>query len=123
MIGPYFKAMEEGTCSAVDFKESQEGLWQEFKEYATSEWDIAKIGFTAVPSQLIFREKAILFKYAVVALQEMKKDKIDKAPGSEASDEVMRVYAEPGLAVNEPEKGIPLGMAIAPNPKTVNITR
>lgn len=101
-LEPYFKVMNEGTWSEPqDFKRPQEELWQEFKEYAGSKWDITKVGFTAVPPQLVFKEKAILFKYALVLLQEMKKCKIDKAPGFEAGAEVMRVYADLGLAAND----------------------
>ena len=100
-LNPYFAAMAEGTWVTPVDSELHEELWQKFKKYAKSEWSIVKIGFTLVPPQLIFRKKAILFKYAVVVLYEMKKDKIDKAPGVEASDEVMRVYAELGLAVND----------------------
>lgn len=101
-LDPYFKAMHEGTWSEPQgFKPPQEELWQEFKEYARSKWNITKVGFTAVPPQLVFKEKAILFKYALILLQEMKKCKIDKAPGFEASAEVMRVYADLGIAAND----------------------
>lgn len=74
-------------------------LWDELQEYARNKWGIIKIGFTELPTELIFRNKMVLFRYALVFMQEMKKDKIDKAPGIQASDETIRVYAELGKAV------------------------
>jgi len=74
-------------------------LWLELQEYAKRKWDIIKIGFTELPSELIFRNIAVLFRYALVFMQEMKKDKIDKAPEIEAGEETMRIYAELGEAV------------------------
>lgn len=76
-----------------------ENLWLELQEYAKNKWDIIKIGFTELPIQLIFRNKMVLFRYALVFMQEMKKKKIDKAPGIEAGDEAIRIYAELGKAV------------------------
>ena len=76
-------------------------LWQELNEYASEKWDIIKIGFTELPTQLIFKEKYVLFRYALVFMQEMKKEKIDTAPLPTAGMEVMRVYATLGEAVND----------------------
>ena len=74
-------------------------LWSELKDYAENKWSIIKIGFTELPLELIFRNKAVLFRYALVFMQEMKKEKIDKAPEMEAGEETMRIYAELGVAV------------------------
>ena len=74
-------------------------LWIELLDYAKNKWDIIKIGFTELPIELIFRNKMVLFRYALVFMQEMKKDKIDKAPGIKAGDETLRIYAELGVAV------------------------
>ncbi|MFX1554427.1 MAG: 4Fe-4S binding protein, partial [Promethearchaeota archaeon] len=60
-----------------------------------------KIGFTELPTQLIFKEKYVLFRYALIFMQEMKKEKIDTAPLLTAGTEVMRVYATLGEAVND----------------------
>ncbi|MFX0148494.1 MAG: hypothetical protein ACFE8E_12210 [Candidatus Hodarchaeota archaeon] len=76
-------------------------LWHEINQYASEKWDIVKIGFTDLPTQLIFKDKFVLFKYALVFMQEMKKDKIDMAPLPTAGLEVMRVYATLGEAVND----------------------
>jgi ferredoxin len=75
-------------------------LWNELSEYSTKKWDV-RIGFTKLPPKLIFKEKAALFKHALICIQEMKKDKIDKAPDIYAGAEVMRVYGTLGLAVND----------------------
>ncbi len=74
-------------------------LWLELQEYAKNEWNILKIGFTELPTQLIFRNKVVLFRYALVFMQEMNKEKIDKAPGIKAGDETIKIYAELGEAV------------------------
>jgi len=74
-------------------------LWLELQDYAKKRWNIIKIGFTELPQELIFRNKMVLFRYAIVFMQEMKKEKMDKAPGIEAGDETIRVYAELGEAV------------------------
>jgi ferredoxin len=75
-------------------------LWKELSEYAWDKWKI-NIGFTEVPSQLIFKGKAILFKYAIVCIQEMDKEKIDLAPDIAAGEEVQRIYSSLGIAVND----------------------
>lgn len=75
-------------------------LWSDLQKYAEKKWDIVKIGFTELPKSLVFKNKMVLFRYVLVFMQEMKKDKIDKAPNIEAGDETMRVYAALGEAVN-----------------------
>jgi Pyruvate/2-oxoacid:ferredoxin oxidoreductase delta subunit len=74
-------------------------LWLELQDYARNKWDIVKIGFTHLPQELIFKDKMVLFQHALIFMQEMKKEKIDQAPGIEAGDETMRVYASLGEAV------------------------
>lgn len=49
----------------------------------------------------MFRLRPVLFEYAMVFIQEMIKDKIDKASFKEAGDEVMRIYADLGAFTNE----------------------
>lgn len=75
-------------------------IWNDLKTYAWEKWQI-KIGFTELPEQLVFKGKAVLFRYAIVCIQEMDKKEIDKAPGLPAGDEVLRIYKELGLAVND----------------------
>ena len=76
-------------------------LWDELNEFVKSKWDDVFIGFTELPSEMIFKGKYTLFKYAIVVAQEMKKDKIDKAPEYQAGKEVMRVYGSLGIVVND----------------------
>ncbi|MBD3193861.1 MAG: hypothetical protein GF317_02320 [Candidatus Lokiarchaeota archaeon] len=75
-------------------------LWKELSEYADKKWNV-KLGFTKLPEQLIFKGKGVLFRYALVCIQEMEKEKIDQAPKKIAGVEVMRVYATLGFAVND----------------------
>ena len=75
-------------------------LWTELEEYS-KKWNLGKIGFTKLPTQLIFKDKSVLFKYALVFIQEMEKNKINQAPDLVAGKEVMRVYKTLGLAVND----------------------
>ncbi len=75
-------------------------LWETLQTYAYEHYGV-RMGFTEVPEQLVFKDKTILFRYAIVCIQEMQKSEIDCAPKLKASAEVMRVYKELGIAVNE----------------------
>ena len=81
--------------------EPKPDLWDALQKFVRNKWDDVFIGFTEMPQEMIFKGKSTLFRYAVVVCQEMKKDKIDKAPNFEAGREVMRVYGSLGLVVNE----------------------
>ena len=94
-IKPYFTQLEPTKF------ETRPGLWDELNRFVSKNWNDVRIGFTELPQQMIFREKFTLFRYALVASQEMKKDKIDLAPDIQSGQEVMRVYASLGLVVNE----------------------
>ena len=105
-LEPYLKDLEKkgkyaDSSLLQEFLQSYPNidLWEELQEYAREKWGIMKIGFTELPTELIFRNKMVLFRHALVFMQEMKKHKIDKAPGIKASDETIRVYAELGKAV------------------------
>ena len=102
-LAPYLQEIESSTFrkELTHTPTSNMKLWQELIEYSSDKWDIIKIGFTELPTQLIFKEKYVLFRYALVFMQEMKKDKIDTAPLLTAGMEVMRVYATLGEAVND----------------------
>jgi Pyruvate/2-oxoacid:ferredoxin oxidoreductase delta subunit len=75
-------------------------LWKELEDYAWSRWKVI-FGFTELPIQLIFKGKGVLFKYSLVCIQEMKREKIELAPDLSAGSEVLRVYGSLGLAVND----------------------
>ncbi|MFW9845940.1 MAG: 4Fe-4S binding protein [Candidatus Thorarchaeota archaeon] len=81
--------------------EPQPELWDELNDFVMKKWDDVILGFTELPSQMIFKGKATLFKYAIVVGQEMKKKEIDKAPEYQAGKEVMRVYGSLGVVVND----------------------
>lgn len=74
-------------------------IWNDLIKYCKEKWNV-EVGFTELPAKMIFNNKAVLFKYAIVCIQEMVKDKIDKAPDIEAGEEVLRVYKTLGVAVN-----------------------
>lgn len=75
-------------------------IWQALSEYAWNNWRV-RFGFTEVLPEIVFKNKAVLFKYALVAIQEMDKEKIDTAPRLDAGEEVLAVYNTLGLAVND----------------------
>lgn len=75
-------------------------LWNALSGYAWDKWRV-RLGFTEVPQEIIFKNKAILFRYALVAIQEMAKDRIDTAPALDAGEEVLAVYNSLGVAVND----------------------
>ncbi|WDV47616.1 4Fe-4S dicluster domain-containing protein [Clostridiaceae bacterium M8S5] len=77
-----------------------ESVWQELQKYAWDKHNVL-IGFTEVPREYIFKRKALLFKYAIVCIQEMKEEAINKAPLIEASYEALRVYNSLGKATND----------------------
>lgn len=76
-------------------------LWDELQDYARDKWNLGNVGFTELPTQLIFKDKSVLFPYALVFIQEMAKDKIDQAPNFPAGKEVQRIYKTLGFAVND----------------------
>ena len=86
--------------SLVQF-EPKPNLWNEMNFFIKKNWNDVEIGFTELSPQMIFKGKYTLFRYALIASQEMKKDKIDQAPEFQAGKEVMRVYGSLGLVVNK----------------------
>lgn len=104
-IQPYLDELEtigfvQGTSDALISSYPNDSIWNELTQYAKEKWDI-HIGFTEVPEELVFEGKAVLFKYAIVCYQEMREDKLNKAPELEAGSEVMRVYKELGFGVDD----------------------
>lgn len=94
-IEPYFENL-----SPVQF-EPKPNLWNELNLFIQENWNDVDIGYTELPTQIIFKGKYTLFQYALIVSQEMKKDKIDQAPEFQAGKEVMRVYGSLGLIVNK----------------------
>jgi ferredoxin len=75
-------------------------IWDSLVAYARNQHNVT-IGFTELPRDLLFKGKGVLFRYALVCLQEMNKDKIDAAPALQAGEEVQRVYNALGHAAND----------------------
>lgn len=94
-IRPYY--VESGTAPIKFIS----GLWDDLNSYVNEKWDDVRIGFTELPQKMIFRGWFTLFPYALVVIQEMKKDRVELAPAPPAQQEVRRVYASLGLVVND----------------------
>jgi len=76
-----------------------EDLWEELINYAREKWGVQKIGFTQIPPDIILKGNHILYKYALVFIEEMRKDWMDDAPHALAGYETMRAYNHLGKAV------------------------
>ncbi len=59
------------------------------------------VGYAQIPEQLIFKNKAILSKNAIVLGFEMNKEKMDTAPSIKCLHEVLRTYADLGVVSNK----------------------
>ncbi|KPU62844.1 [Fe-S]-binding protein [Thermococcus sp. EP1] len=73
-------------------------FFKELELYA-KKLGISAIGYTEIPREYVFRNRALLFKNAIVLIMDMDKEKINKAPGITAGKEVWRTYAELSKAV------------------------
>ena len=89
------KRVDKDAYEQLDGKQ----LWKEMETYAREKWGIQKIGFTEVPRDIIFQGRHILFKYALVFIEEMRKPYIDDAPHLKAGFETMRAYNHLGKTV------------------------
>ena len=72
----------------------------EFLEYAKS-IGIDEIGFTKIPKNLIFKERAICYDNAIVLIKEMDKKAISKAPSRETLKTVFETYDSLGILTNK----------------------
>ncbi len=106
-VTPYLEELETSgkltqhtiTTNIQNFPNTK--LWDELVDYTKNTWNLGSVGFTELPRQLIFKNKAVIFRYALVFIQEMDKDKIDHAPNFPAGSEVQRIYKTLGFAVND----------------------
>ncbi|MDC7219073.1 MAG: 4Fe-4S double cluster binding domain-containing protein [Spirochaetales bacterium] len=104
-LEPYLSDLEKG--KAVERTEHplladypNKDLWDELNRYAWDRWRIL-LGFTELTDQFVFKGKSVLFSHALVCIQEMDKEKIDQAPDYPAGEEVLGVYRDLGVAVND----------------------
>jgi hypothetical protein len=64
-------------------------------------YGIGAIGYTALPLEAIFQEKAVLFKHVILLVMEMNADKIAQAPSQTTFRMVMKSYYDLGQAVEK----------------------
>ncbi|MHA2328346.1 MAG: 4Fe-4S dicluster domain-containing protein [Candidatus Hodarchaeales archaeon] len=75
-------------------------LLQEFEKYAES-LGISSVGYTKLPRNLIFQDKAVLHDNAIVLSMEMDKEKIELAPNPKTASMIMKTYNDLGKASNQ----------------------
>ncbi|MHA2363986.1 MAG: 4Fe-4S dicluster domain-containing protein [Candidatus Hodarchaeales archaeon] len=80
-----------------------ENLLQEFESFAKS-LGVSSIGYTKLPKNLIFKNKAVLHDNAIVLSMEMDKEKIEQAPSSKTAVMIMKTYDDLGKASNQLSK-------------------
>ena len=76
---------------------------EELKEFEKSAKSIGieVVGYTILPNDLIFKERALLFNHAIVLIMEMNREKILKAPSKETFKMVMETYDKLGTITNK----------------------
>lgn len=72
---------------------------QAFEAYARS-LGTAAIGYTKVPPEAIFKDRAVLYQYAIVLVTEMDKAAVDSAPSPVAQREGVVTYDRVGRTTN-----------------------
>jgi epoxyqueuosine reductase len=73
---------------------------QKMEDFCTS-LGIGMVGYTKLPNQLIFKDKGVLYKNAIVLVKEMDKFKIDSSPSVESFLEVHQTYRDLGTVTNK----------------------
>ncbi len=71
-----------------------------FEEQARHRGAVA-IGYTLVPPEAIFRDRAVLYPYAIILTFEMDKQAVDSAPSPEAQRMGIRTYESSGNVTND----------------------
>ncbi len=100
MVSQYGELSENDEVAMDAYKHIDgENLWKELTTYALEKWGVQKIGFTKIPRDIILQGNHILYHYALVFLEEMRKDWMDDAPHALAGYETMRAYNHLGKAV------------------------
>lgn len=95
------KSYKSITKNQKNFKTTiDDATLKALQEYIRS-FHIDDMGFTTVNPNLIFKDRTILHKHAIVLIMEMKKSIIDTAPSPNAQKEIMRTYYELGRVANK----------------------
>jgi epoxyqueuosine reductase QueG len=76
------------------------GFIKEIEAYAL-QLGASSIGYTKVPAQWVFQDKAIAFDNAIMLSMEMDKDRIDTAPSIPCQKTVMETYRDLGRITNK----------------------
>ncbi|MHA1944797.1 MAG: 4Fe-4S dicluster domain-containing protein [Candidatus Hodarchaeales archaeon] len=76
------------------------GTLTQLEEYAIS-LGVASIGYTKLPRQLIFKERAVIHDNAIVITLEMDKDLMELAPHKNTQKMIMETYDSLGIASNK----------------------
>lgn len=93
------RTLPESSSGLLDSYPNDE-IWQALLQYSWEKHRVV-VGFTELPNSLIFKGKAVPFSYALVFVQEMQRQPIEKAPEIEAGMEVVNVYDSLGKATND----------------------
>lgn len=80
--------------------EAETDFIKQFENYAKS-IGVDKIGHITAPSELIFKDKSILFDNAIILTMEMDKKAVDAAPSPETQEMSNVTYDELGKMTNE----------------------
>ncbi len=109
VIGKYLRScIKEGELAIKSIEDNKENYQHsitteqlaDFKEYAKT-LGIDDIGFTKIPRELIFKERAICYDNAIILIKEMDKDAISKAPSIKTLKSVFETYDTLGILTNK----------------------
>ncbi len=70
-------------------------------EKSAASMGISKIGYTDVPPELIFKDRSILFKKAIILIMEMDETAINLAPSPQTQEEGVVTYDDLGKKTND----------------------
>jgi epoxyqueuosine reductase len=93
-----FKDLDENPDEPLRLVE--DGFLKDFEEYARS-LGIASIGYAKLPVEYIFKDKAVLFRDAIVLSMEMDREKMSMAPSAETQKMVLETYRDLGYVTNK----------------------
>ena len=109
VVGKYLHScIKEGELAIKSIEDNSENpttsittkQLNDFKEYGKS-LGIDEIGFTKIPKQLIFKDRAVCYDNAIVFIKEMDKNTISKAPSIETLETVFETYDTLGILTNK----------------------
>jgi len=109
VIGKYLKScIKQGELAVTSINKNTKSpdnsitkeQLSDFVKFAES-LGIKQIGYTKIPRELIFKERAIRYDNAIVLIKEMDKEKIAKAPSIETFRTVFETYDTLGIVTNK----------------------